>query len=141
MSSSNTPDTAPKASSPEKPTIIQEKPPEERRKRRRSDHSGRYAKSLGIDASLLEGRTFEIEDVLNDFGWGSNHKDKTTFDELQSGIRKELAHVEAGSWLGTVENTDDRTTAVGEMMDRVMAECEELDCLLTLYNVELGVSC
>ena len=125
---------------PEKPTPAQEKPPEERRKRRRSDHSGRYAKSLGIDPSLLEGRTFEIDDVLNDFGWGFNHRDKTTFEDLQSGIRKELAHVEAGSWLGTVENTDDRTTAVGEMMDRVMAECEELDCLLTLYNVELGVS-
>ena len=134
------PDMAPKGLSPEKPTVAQEKPQEERRKRRRSDHSTRYAKSLGIHPSLLEGRTFEIEDVLNDFGWGDNHNDKITFEDLQTGIRKELAHVEAGSWLGAVENNDDRTAGVGEMMDRVMAECEELDCLLTLYNVELGVS-
>ena len=133
-------DMTAKGLSPEKPAAAQEKPQEERRKRRRSDHSARYAKSLGIDPSLLEGRTFEIEDVLNDFGWGNNHNEKVTFEDLQTGIRKELAHVEAGSWLGAVENNDDRTAAVGEMMDRVMAECEELDCLLTLYNVELGVS-
>ena len=134
------PDMAPKGLSPEKPTVAQEKPQEERRKRRRSDHSAEYAKSLGIHPSLLEGRTFEIEDVLNDFGWRDSYSDKLTFEDLQMGIRKELSHVEAGSWLGTVENNDDRTAAVGEMMDRVMAECEELDCLLTLYNVELGVS-
>ena len=133
------PDMAPKGLIPEKPAVAQEKPQEERRKRRRSDHSARYAKSIGIHPSLLEGRTFEIEDVLNDFGWEDNHNDKITFEDLQTGIRKELAHVEAGSWLGAVENNDDRTAAVGEMMDRVMAECEELDCLLTLYNVELGV--
>ena len=133
-------DMAPTGLSPEKPTVAQEKPQEERRKRRRSDHSARYAKSLAIHPSLLEGRTFEIEDVLNDFGWGDHHSDKTTFEDLQMGIRKELAHAEAGNWLGTLENNDDRTAAVGEMMDRVMAECEELDCLLTLYNVELGVS-
>ena len=113
---------------------------EERRKRRRSDHSAKYARTLGIQPSLLEGRTFELEDVLNTFGWNDGRNDKMMFEELESGIRKELAYVEAGSWLGAVENNDDRAVAVGEMMDKVMAECEELDCLLTLYNVELGVS-
>lgn len=118
---------------------IQQKPSEDRRKRRRSDHSARYAKTLGIQTSLLEGRTFEIEDVLNDLGWSDRESDKIAFDDLQSSIRKELSYVEAGSWLSAVENNDERVVAVGEMMDRVMAECEELDCLLTLYNVELGV--
>ena len=126
--------TAPPASS--KPPLP---PQDERRKKRRSDHSAKYAKSLGINPSLLEGRTFEIEAVLSDFGWGEDNS-KTTFENLESGIRKELARVEAGSWLGAVENNDDRTAAVSDMMDKVMAECEELDCLLTLYNVELGVS-
>ena len=124
----------------ETPALAQDLPKDERRKRRRSDHSGKYAKCLGIEPSLLEGRTHEIEDVLNDFGWDNSLNNKATFEDLQTGIRKELAHVEAGSWLGAVENNDDRTAAVGDMMDRVMAECEELDCLLTLYNVELGVS-
>ncbi|KAL9103100.1 MAG: hypothetical protein Q9163_001811 [Psora crenata] len=125
---------------PQKPAAAV-KPPlpiqDERRKNRQSGNSAKYAKSLGIAPSLLEGRTFEIEAVLNDFGWGED-SNKTTFEDLEIGIRKELGRVEAGSWLGAVENNDDRTTAVSDMMDKVMAECEELDCLLTLYNVELG---
>ena len=129
----------------EAPRVEADKPPptpekDERRRKRKSDHSAKYAKDLGIHPSLLEGRTFEIESVLNDFGWGEESTERNAFEELQSGIRKELAHVEAGSWLGAIENHDERVAAVGEMMDRVVAECEEFDCLLTLYNVELGVS-
>lgn len=113
--------------------------PEERRKKRRSDNSSEYARVLGINHGLLEGRTFEIETVLNDFGWGKESKESNAFEELQLGLWKELNRVEAGSWLGTLENNDERVNAVGSMMDRVIAECEELDCLLTLYNAELGV--
>ena len=125
----------------EKPPPVPDKAHEERRIKRQSDHAAKYAKALGINRSLLEGRTYEVETTLNDFGWGEEQYSKTSFEDLESGLRKELARVEAGSWLGAVENNDDRVVAVGNMMDRVIAECEELDCLLTLYNVELGVSC
>ena len=125
---------------PQKPPPIPDKAQEERRKKRQSDHSAKYAKVLAINPSLLEGRTLEMETILDDFGWGEERNQMTAFEELESGIRKELARVEAGSWLGAVENNDNRTLAVGSMMDKVIAECEELDCLLTLYNVELGVS-
>lgn len=117
---------------------------EDRRKKRRSDHSTKYAKILGINHDLLEGRTFEIESVFNDFGWvegGNEGNSRVTFEQLQSGLRKEISRVEAGSWLGALESNDERVNAVGTLMDRVIAECEELDCLLTLYNVELGVCC
>ena len=114
---------------------------DERQRKRKSDHSAKYAKALGIDPTLLEGRTFETESILNDFGWGEEPAERNTFEELQSGIRKELARIEAGSWLGSIENNDERIATVGNMMDRVIAECEEFDCLLTLYNVELGVGC
>ena len=124
---------------PEKPIPVPDKAAEERRKKRRSDHSAKYAKALGINPILLEGRTFEIEAVLSDFGWGEEANDRFTFEDLETGIRRELARVEAGSWLGAVDSNDDRVMAVGDMMDRVIAECEELDGLLTLYNVELGV--
>lgn len=129
-----------KATSPEKAAVPEGKPAGDHRKRKRSDHSTKYAEILGVHPSLLEGRTFEIEDVLSDFGWSGESRQKASFEGLQSGIRKELANIEAGSWLGTVESNDDRTAGVGDMLDKVMAECEELDCLLTLYNVELGVS-
>lgn len=117
---------------------------EERHKKPRSDHSTNYAKILGINHGLLEGRTFEIESVFNDFGWvegGTESNSKVTFEQLQSSLRKEISRVEAGSWLGALESNDERVNAVGTLMDRVIAECEELDCLLTLYNVELGVCC
>ena len=128
-----------RAATVEDPPPIPDKAIDERRKKRRSDHSAKYAKALGITPSLLEGRTFEIEAVLNDFGWGEENNERITFEDLETGIRKELARVEAGSWLGTVENNDDRAVAVSDMMDRVIAECDALDGLLTLYNVELGV--
>ena len=128
-----------KTSESEQRPPIAEKPQEDRRKKHRSDQSAKYAKILGINSSLLEGRTFEIEEVLNDFGWGEDSNDRATFEELEMGIRKEIARVEAGSWLSAAENSDDRIVAVSDMMDRVMAECDELDNLLTLYNVELGV--
>lgn len=123
----------------ENPPPIPDKVPDDIRRKRRSDHSAKYAKVLGINPSLLEGRTFEIESVLNEFGWGEERGDRNTFEELQTGIRKELARIEAGSWLGAIENNDERVATVGEMMDKVVTECEELDGLLTLYNVELGV--
>ena len=126
-------------SEPKQPPPIVEKPQDDRRKKHRSDHSTKYAKILGISPSLLEGRTLEIEEILNDFGWGEEKSGRATFEELESGIRKEIARVEAGSWLSAVENNDERVGAVADMMDRVIAECGELDNLLTLYNVELGV--
>ncbi|KAF6237679.1 hypothetical protein HO173_003880 [Letharia columbiana] len=128
-----------KSSEYEQRPPIAEKAQEDRRKKHRSDHSAKYAKTLGINAGLLEGRTFEIEEVLNDFGWGEEGSGRATFEELEKGIRKEIARVEAGSWLSAVENNDERVVAVAEMMDRVVAECDELDNLLTLYNVELGI--
>ena len=123
---------------------VQEIPPptpekDARRSKRKSDHSAKYAKALKFNPSVLEGRTHHIESVLNDFGWVEESSERNTFDELQSGISKELARIEAGSWLETIENNDERITAVGDLMDRVIKECEEFDCLLTLYNVELGV--
>ena len=112
---------------------------EERRRKPRSDQSAKYAKALGINPSLVEGRTFEIESVFSDVGWGEEDRQPKSYDELQIYIRKDLARVETGSWLSTFEHNDDRIATVGKMLDRAIAECDELDGLLTLYNVELGV--
>ena len=113
---------------------------EEEAQKPRIDHAAKYANALGIDLSLLEGRTSNIESILDDFGWGDENNHLKNFEDLRSDVRKEIARVEAGSWLSAIEHNDSRVSAVGNMMDRVIAECEELDGLLTLYNVELGVS-
>ena len=113
---------------------------EDRRRKRPSNYSAKYAKALGIDPSLLEGRTLDFELALSDFGWGEDDADKRSYDDLQSSIRRDLAKVETGSWLGGFEHNDERVAIVGKMLDKAISECEELDGLLTLYNVELGVS-
>ncbi|MCJ1399208.1 hypothetical protein MMC11_002410 [Xylographa trunciseda] len=112
--------------------------PDERRRKRRSNHSVKYAKALGIDHNLLEGRTIDIESILTDFGWGDGEVVKTSYDDLQNAIRRDLAKVETGSWLGSFEHTDERVATVSSLLDKAISECEELDGLLTLYNVELG---
>ena len=113
---------------------------EERRRKKRTDHAEKYANALGINTSLLEGRTLDFESTLSDFGWSEERRVDNSFEELQTGIRRDLAKVETGSWLGNFEHNDERVFAVGAMLDKAIAECEELDTLLTLYNVELGVS-
>ncbi|KAL8803419.1 MAG: hypothetical protein Q9223_006317 [Gallowayella weberi] len=123
---------------PEKP-VPPDKTVGEQRRKRKSDHSSKYAKVLAMDPQLLSGRTFDIETSLNNFGWGEETNQRCTYEELQANVRKELARAEAGGWLHAIEQNDDRATALGGMMDKVIAECEELDGLLTLYEVELSV--
>ena len=113
--------------------------PEERRVRRPSNNSAKFAKALGIDPGLIEGRTAEIETVLNDLGWGETDKKKKTFEELHADLRRDLARVETGSWFGGFDQSDERINAVGRLLDKAIAECDELEGVLTLYNVELGV--
>ena len=130
------------------PRVVQDagsapKPPvpprDERRKRPRSDHSARYAKALGIAPALLEGRTFEIEAVLDEFDGGEG-RDRATLEDVQAGTRKELARAEAGVWLGAGEDGEHRWLQVSEMIDKVVVECQDLYGELNLYNNELGVS-
>ncbi|KAI4173572.1 MAG: hypothetical protein LQ346_008406 [Caloplaca aetnensis] len=120
----------------EKPTPP-EKPAEQRRQRK-SDHSAQYARTLAVDAQILAGRTLDIETSLNDFGWGDEPSQRCTYEDLRVNVRKEVARAEAGGWLNAIKQNDERITALGGMMDRVIGECEELDGLLTLYGVELS---
>ena len=116
----------------------------------RPDETARYVTRLGIDPALLEGRSSDIDSVLNDFGsiWEkSKEKDQAEFarlrkpDEVEASLKRELSRVEAGSWLGStsLEGKDERVGAVERLLDKAIAECDELQGLLTLYSVELSV--
>ncbi|KAI4284463.1 MAG: hypothetical protein L6R35_004911, partial [Caloplaca aegaea] len=117
---------------------LPDRPPEEQRRNRKSDHSNEYARALALDPQILAGRTFDIETSLNDFGWGEEASQRCSYEDLQANVRKEVARAEAGGWLNSIKQNDDRIVALGGMMDRVIGECEELDGLLTLYGVELS---
>jgi hypothetical protein len=113
--------------------------PEVRRKRRRSNQQMTNISRLGIDPSILDERGLEFETLLSEFGWGSSELSAKNIESLESDIKREIARVEAGSWLNHLEQKDDRVEAVEKLLDRAIAECDELEGLLTLYNVELSV--
>jgi exocyst complex component 1 len=123
--------------------LIEETPPpapEERKKKRPTDNSARFAEVLGIPAILLEGRTAEIEACLEDMNWSADEKKRVKTEDLLLECRKELSKAETGTWLSSFEQGDERVSAVSKMLDKAIAECDELDGLLTLYDAELGVS-
>lgn len=112
--------------------------PEVRRKKRRSNQQIINISKLGIDPSIIDERGLEFEGVLSELGWGSSELSAKNIESLETDIKREIARVEAGSWLNHLEQKDDRVEAVERMLDRAIAECDELEGLLTLYNVELG---
>lgn len=114
--------------------------PESRRQRRRSNSQIKSLANLGVDSALLDGRGLEFESILSDFGWGSSVLQARKLDVMEADLRRELGRVEAGSWLDHLDRKDDRVDAVDKMLDRAIAECDELEGLLTLYGVELSVS-
>lgn len=112
--------------------------PEVRRKKRRSNQQIVNISKLGIDPSVIDERGLEFESILSELGWGSSELSNKRIESLATDIKREIARVEAGSWLNHLEQKDDRVEAVERMLDRAIAECDELEGLLTLYNVELS---
>lgn len=114
--------------------------PEPRKKKRRSNQQVMNISKLGIDPSIMDERGLGFESLLTELGWGGNALAPRNIENLETDIKREIARVEAGSWLNHLEQKDDRVEAVERMLDRAIAECDELEGLLTLYNVELSVS-
>ena len=112
--------------------------PEPRRPKRRSAQQENHLRSLNIDPRLLDGRGIQFESILSDFGWGSGLLKGRQLEDLEADLKRELGRVEAGSWLGHLEQKDDRVDVVDQMLDRAIAECDELDGLLTIYSAELS---
>ncbi|KAF1992039.1 hypothetical protein K402DRAFT_443466 [Aulographum hederae CBS 113979] len=128
----------PRESSADKPKPTDPEEEARRKQRRRSKQQAKYLSSLGIDAALLDGRGLEFESILSDFGWSNSDLHAKKIDAMEADIRREIGRVEAGSWLGHVDQKDDRVEAVEKLLDRAIAECDELEGLLTLYGVELS---
>ena len=125
----------------EKPVAKTQSDVEVRRKKRRSIQQMKNISRLGIDPNILDERGLDFEILLSEFGWGSGELSAKNIESLESDIKREIARVEAGSWLSHLEQKDDRVETVEKLLDRAIAECDELEGLLTLYNVELSVSC
>ena len=96
--------------------------------------------SLGIDPSLLDGRGNDLVSAWDEFGWVGEGVHTKNIDQMRDDVERELNKVQAGGWLSRLEEEDERVEAIQNGLDKVIDECDELDGLLTLYLVELGVS-
>jgi hypothetical protein len=102
--------------------------------------AARHVSALGIKPSVIQGSTVDIESVLRDFNcWDGEAGLKKSPETLDAELRREIGRVEAGSWLGQSGERDERVVAVEKLLDQSIAECDELEGLLTLYSVELSV--
>ncbi|KAI1326568.1 exocyst complex component Sec3-domain-containing protein [Xylariaceae sp. FL0255] len=99
----------------------------------------RYLSTLGVDATLVADTATDFAGWLDHFGWvPGNQMRALNFEEMKLDIDRELNKAQAGGWVTRFQEEDERVDAIKQGLDVAIAECEELDNLLTLYSVELS---
>ncbi|ETS74491.1 hypothetical protein PFICI_14357 [Pestalotiopsis fici W106-1] len=102
-------------------------------------NDAKYLTTLGIDTSILAGQTDEFIKLLDHFGWVPGEQMRgRNFEEMKMDVDRQLNKAQAGDWVVRFEEEDERIDAIKRGLDVAIAECDELDNLLTLYSVELG---
>ncbi|KAI2628659.1 exocyst complex component Sec3-domain-containing protein [Hypoxylon sp. NC1633] len=102
-------------------------------------NDSKYLSALGIDTTLLADQTSEFARWLDHFGWVPGDQMRSrNFEEMKLDIDRELNKAQAGGWVVRFQEEDDRVEAIKKGLDVAIAECDELDNLLTLYSVELS---
>jgi len=109
--------------------------------RRQTDFFTKSLVAMQIDSSLVNGQHLEYEAVLSEFNWDTNLLQTKQIDVLKTNLRRDIARLEAGSWLGDSDHKDDRVAMVEQLLNQSIEECDQMEGLLTLYSVELSVSC
>lgn len=106
-----------------------------------TSNDAKYLTTLGIDTSILVGQTVEFTKLLDHFGWVPGEQMRSrNFEEMKMDVDRQLNKAQAGDWVVRFEDEDERIDAIKRGLDLAITECDELDNLLTLYSVELGVS-
>lgn len=130
----------PQTSQPEEKRSQEIVKDEEIRKSIISGNDAKYLSALGVDPSILDNRSTDFTKWLDFFGWVPGEKMRSRhMDEMKIDIDREINKAQAGGWLSRFREEDDRVDAIKRGIDVGIAECEELDNLLTLYSVELSV--
>ncbi|KAM0272612.1 hypothetical protein ACHAQH_008603 [Verticillium albo-atrum] len=102
-------------------------------------NDARYLATLGVDPSIMNNKSGEFTRWLDFFGWVPGQQMRSRhMDELRIDVDRELNKAQAGGWLARFREDDDRVDGIKRGIDTAIAECEELDNLLTLYSVELS---
>ncbi|KAK7991742.1 exocyst complex component Sec3 [Apiospora saccharicola] len=104
-----------------------------------TSNDAKYLSTLGIDTTLLAGQTGDFTKWLDHFGWVPGDQMRSrNYEEMKLDIDRQLNKAQAGGWVVRFEEEDVRMDAIKRGLDLSIAECDELDNLLTLYSVELS---
>nr|POF17821.1 exocyst complex component sec3 [Quercus suber] len=107
--------------------------------KRRSGAQDKYLTELGIERALLENKCLDFEAALIEHGWTARVLQPKHLADIEAGLKREQGRLEAGNWLSHTDATrDEKVVQVETLLDKAIQECDELEGLLTLYNVELG---
>ncbi|KAJ2904691.1 uncharacterized protein MKZ38_007432 [Zalerion maritima] len=99
----------------------------------------KYLQALGMDVSILDKSGKEFTHWLDYFHWvpGDDMRG-VNFEDVKTDLERETNKAQAGGWVARFQEEDERVDAIKSGLDVSMAECDELDNLLTLYSVELA---
>lgn len=123
------------------PKLPERKKAEPPKPKKLSDETKKQLASIEVDPRLLSGkRAIEFVGILDGFGWDGEGIHTKSIEEMNHEIERELSKAQIGGWFDRLDEEDERVDALKKSLDTVIAECDELDGLLTLYGVELGVS-
>lgn len=130
----------PSLKSIQKQSMPQKTPRDNKDLRAASEKTQKELWSLGVEPTVIDERGTNFATLLDDLGWMGDGIHSKSIDQMHDEIDRELNQAQIGDWLSRFEDEDDRIDAIRRGLDVSIAECEELDGLLTLYGVELGVS-
>lgn len=119
------------------PERARSRSPQRKRRQKLEAEIEKYCLSLGIDPRVTDGRGAEFNELLTEFGWEGRLDDQHKVDDFENDVRREIGRAQASGWLGHVEQQESKVQDLAKAFDRAIAECEELDGLLTLYAHEL----
>ncbi|KAK5281391.1 hypothetical protein LTR40_004926 [Exophiala xenobiotica] len=123
-----------RAASPDK---ARSRSPQRRRRQKLEAEVEKYCATLGIDPRIMNGRGADFNELLTEFGWEGKLSDHQKVEDFETDIRREIGRAQASGWLGHVEQQESKVQELAKAFDKAVAECEELDGLLTLYAHEL----
>lgn len=111
--------------------------PQRKRRLRLEAEVEKYCAALDIHPRIMEGRGADFNELLTEFGWDGRLLNQSKVEDLEADVRREIGRAQASGWLGHVEQQESKVQDLSKAFDKAIAECEELDGLLTLYAHEL----
>ncbi|KIX04199.1 uncharacterized protein Z518_07753 [Rhinocladiella mackenziei CBS 650.93] len=131
------PDSPKKEARAESPDKARSGSPQRKRRQRLEAEVERNCAALGIDPRIVDGRGADFNELLTEFGWDGKLSNQQKVEDFETDIRREIGRAQASGWLGHVEQQENKVQELARAFDKAIAECEELDGLLTLYAHEL----